>query len=78
MRSGAAGAIEAAFCWLTLDRHPAGRLPPHLWDGVVDPALPRSAWSRRATRLGQRRRAVVTSNSFAFGGSNVALVLERA
>ncbi|MEI6987602.1 MAG: beta-ketoacyl-[acyl-carrier-protein] synthase family protein, partial [Rhodospirillaceae bacterium] len=39
---GAAGACEAAFLWLTL--HPAfneaGLLPPHLWDGVADPALP--------------------------------------
>lgn len=31
---GAAGALEAAFCWLTLSEHnPEALLPPHLWDG---------------------------------------------
>jgi 3-oxoacyl-[acyl-carrier-protein] synthase-1 len=38
---GAAGAVEAAFCWLAMqDDNPAGKLPPHLWDGAQDPALP--------------------------------------
>ncbi|HKA16384.1 MAG TPA: beta-ketoacyl-ACP synthase, partial [Myxococcota bacterium] len=39
---GAAGAIEAAFCWLVLDRAGAGALslPPHWWDGECDPELP--------------------------------------
>src|SRR6516164_8058165 len=38
---GAAGAIEAAFCWLVLaERHgDALALPPHVWDGARDPAL---------------------------------------
>jgi 3-oxoacyl-[acyl-carrier-protein] synthase-1 len=31
---GAAGALEAAFCWLSLSGHnPQGLLPPHAWDG---------------------------------------------
>src|SRR5690606_23823073 len=34
----AAGAIEALFCWLLLQRSDA-RLPPHVWDGEADPAL---------------------------------------
>ena len=39
---GAAGACEAAFLWLTLhpDHNPQGRLPPHVWDGAADPAIP--------------------------------------
>ena len=38
---GAAGALEAAFCWLSLSRlNPDQQLPPHRWDGEADPALP--------------------------------------
>jgi 3-oxoacyl-[acyl-carrier-protein] synthase-1 len=38
---GAAGAVEAAFCWLAMqDDNDEGLLPPHLWDGERDPALP--------------------------------------
>src|SRR5258706_15826094 len=38
---GAAGAIEAAFCWLVLAERRGGELalPPHVWDGARDPAL---------------------------------------
>lgn len=73
---GAAGAIEAALCWLTLT-DPAGRLPPHLYDGAADPELAPLNLVAAGTRLGAPPAAVV-STSFAFGGSNVALVLERA
>ncbi|MDE2406763.1 MAG: beta-ketoacyl-ACP synthase [Xanthomonadaceae bacterium] len=71
---GAAGAIEAGLCWLTLARNPQQRLPPHWWDGVADPALPALdlvAPGRRATAP----LRYVMSQSFAFGGSNAALVL---
>jgi 3-oxoacyl-[acyl-carrier-protein] synthase-1 len=73
---GAAGAIEAAFCWLTLTDS-GGRLPPHLYDGANDPELPALNLVAPGTRLGQPPPAILTT-SFAFGGSNVALVLERA
>jgi len=73
---GAAGAIEAAFCWLALT-DPAGRLPPHLYDGATDPELAPLALVAAGTRLGAPPAAAVTT-SFAFGGSNAALVLERA
>ena len=36
----AAGAVEAAVCWHTLVDNPAGRLPPHWWDGERDADLP--------------------------------------
>ncbi|WP_372395057.1 beta-ketoacyl-[acyl-carrier-protein] synthase family protein [Azospirillum sp. HJ39] len=75
---GAAGACEAAFLWLTLhpDTNPDGLLPPHLWDGAADPALPPLALTRPGDRLaGKEDRAAILSNSFAFGGSNVALIL---
>jgi 3-oxoacyl-[acyl-carrier-protein] synthase-1 len=77
---GAAAACEAAFLWLTL--HPEyntdGRLPPHLWDGEADPSIPPLALADVGTRLPRDMgRVAMLSNSFAFGGSNVALVLAR-
>lgn len=75
---GAAGAVEAALCWLAMqDDNPEGRLPPHLWDGVVDPTLPSLNVVTPGTRLGRPLRYAL-SNSFAFGGSNATLLFGRA
>jgi 3-oxoacyl-[acyl-carrier-protein] synthase I len=74
---GAAGALEAAFCWLTLTDNPAGLLPPHWWDGEPDPALPALALVPADYSLGRPPRYAL-SNSFGFGGSNAALLLGRA
>jgi len=77
---GAAGACEAAFLWLTLSRtwNAERRLPPHVWDGVTDPAIPKLAFVERTTRFAARRGGeAMLSSSFAFGGSNTALVLAR-
>ena len=74
---GAAGAVEAAFCWLAMqDDNPEGRLPPHLWDGDADPALPALNVAQPGARLGRPIRWAL-SNSFAFGGSNATLVFGR-
>lgn len=74
---GAAGAVEAAFCWLAMqDDNPAGTLPPHLWDGVPDPALPALNVAQPGAKLGRPIRYAL-SNSFAFGGSNAALLFGR-
>lgn len=74
---GAAGAVEAAFCWLAMqDDNPEGQLPPHLWDGVPDPELPRLNVAAPGARLGRPIRYAL-SNSFAFGGSNATLVFGR-
>jgi 3-oxoacyl-[acyl-carrier-protein] synthase-1 len=74
---GAAGAIEAGLCWLAMqDDNPAGKLPPHLWDGVADPALPTLNVAEPGASLGRPLRWVF-SNSFAFGGANATLVLGR-
>lgn len=74
---GAAGAIEAALCWLTMQNENAtGKLPVHLWDGARDPALPVLQLATAASSLGHPPRLVL-SNSFAFGGANVTLVLGR-
>lgn len=73
---GAAGALEAALCWLTLVDNRDGLLPPHWWDGAADPALAPLALVTPGARLG-RPLDYALSNSFAFGGSNAALVLGR-
>jgi 3-oxoacyl-[acyl-carrier-protein] synthase I len=74
---GAAGAIEAGLCWLAMqDENPRGKLPPHLWDGAVDPNLPKLNVVKRGDSLGRPLRRAL-SNSFAFGGANATLVLER-
>ena len=74
---GAAGAVEAAFCWLAMqDDNPEGMLPPHLWDGVQDPLLPVLNVAAPGARLGRPIRYAL-SNSFAFGGSNASLVFGR-
>lgn len=70
---GAAGAIEAALCWLSLT-DAAGRLPGHWWDGVGDAALPRIHLVPPGSGHGRSLRHALTQN-FAFGGSNAALVL---
>ena len=74
---GAAGAIEAALCWLMLARNPQHRLLPQLWDGVPDPALPPLRFAATGERAAAPLR-FVASHSFAFGGSNAALLLGAA
>ncbi|MDQ7996035.1 MAG: beta-ketoacyl-ACP synthase [Luteibacter sp.] len=73
---GAAGALEAAFCWLALTD--AGRrLPPHVWDGGTDPALPPLHFTTVGDRSPAGTRHLM-SNSFAFGGNNASLILADA
>ncbi|RQO55863.1 beta-ketoacyl-[acyl-carrier-protein] synthase II [Paucibacter sp. KBW04] len=71
---GAAGALEAALCYLSLTENKQGLLPPHWWDGQADPELPALNLVQPGQALGRPLRAAM-SNSFAFGGSNAALVL---
>ena len=68
---GAAGAIEAALCWLALRRGVG--MPPHAVEGI-DRSLapfpvPSVGDSHGLTRA--------LSNSFAFGGSNASVILGR-
>jgi 3-oxoacyl-[acyl-carrier-protein] synthase-1 len=73
----AAGAIEAAVAWLTLVDNPRGLLPPHRWDGERDPELAALRVVSPGETLGRAPRDVL-SNSFAFGGSNAALLISTA
>ena len=77
---GATGGCEAAFLWLTLNPaiNPAGLLPPHLWDGEADPAIPRLNLIDVGTRMPNSDQVAMLSNTFGFGGSNAALVIGRA
>ena len=77
---GAAGACEAAFLWLTLNPawNAGRRLPPHVWDGAADPSIPPLALVAPGTCFSAEPGGeAMLSNSFAFGGSNAALVLAR-
>jgi 3-oxoacyl-[acyl-carrier-protein] synthase-1 len=75
---GAAGALELALCWMTLSAaagaETAAPLPLHCWDGQADDAIPALNIVTGETRAKPR---VCMSNSFAFGGCNVSLIIGR-
>ncbi|RYY73879.1 MAG: beta-ketoacyl-ACP synthase [Gammaproteobacteria bacterium] len=71
---GAAGALEAVFCYLALMRTD-GKLPRTLWDGVIDPQL--ASLTKLGAASADRPLQYAMSNSFAFGGNNISLILER-
>ncbi|WP_160105262.1 beta-ketoacyl-[acyl-carrier-protein] synthase family protein [Pseudomonas izuensis] len=76
---GAAGALEAAFCWLSLSAgNPEHALAPHVWDGQPDPELPALNWVTPTDRLASTGPRYLMSNSFAFGGNNVSLIIGDA
>lgn len=76
---GAAGALEAAFCWLALsDHNPARLLPPHRWDGQQDAELPRMKLIAAGTTMAAAGPRRMMTNSFAFGGNNISLILGDA
>jgi len=66
---GAAGALEAAICWMVLTEKRG--LPIHCWDGVRDEEIPVFP----GVADGQKAPSICMSNSFAFGGCNVSLIL---
>jgi 3-oxoacyl-[acyl-carrier-protein] synthase-1 len=68
---GAAGALEAAICWMVLTEQKG--IPVHCWDGVHDEEIPVSPCETAF----QKAPSICMSNSFAFGGCNVSLILGR-
>lgn len=73
---GAAGAMELGFCCLVLsDMNPEGLLPVHCYDGEFDPDIPAIRLVKKGDSCKGIRRA--QSNSFAFGGCNVSLIVEK-
>ena len=69
---GAAGALEAAICALTVQH---GVIPPTINQFTPDPACDLDSAPGRAV---QRAVDVALSNSFGFGGHNVTLAVRRA
>ena len=76
---GAAGAMEVGFCWLALKQFTGDSiaLPPHHWDGVADENLPQLNLVGRDSSIKRNGSAHFLSNSFAFGGSNCAVLIGR-
>lgn len=76
---GAAGALEAAFCCLSL-QDDSGFMPAHLFDGVIDDELPAVHLVKPLEKLSPNAKGerVALSNSFAFGGCNVTLVISSS
>lgn len=73
---GAAGAVEAAILWGTIDRklNPNGKLSAQLWDQQRDDALPLINITDAQSRW-QTTPRIGASSSFAFGGNNTVLIL---
>ena len=72
---GAAGALETAVCWMVLKEQKG--LPVHCWDGERDEDFP--SLHVVSLSMNEKPASVQTSicmtNSFAFGGCNVSLVI---
>lgn len=74
---GAAAAMELGFCWLLLNREDEdGSLIPNINEDKVDCALMPLNLVAKGDKLG-RRIDTCQSNSFAFGGSNLSIVIAR-
>ncbi len=67
---GASGIIETILCLETLSH---GVLPPHVWDGERDPEIPSLSFVEKGREYPAPRYCM--SNSFAFGGNNVSVVV---
>jgi 3-oxoacyl-[acyl-carrier-protein] synthase-1 len=75
---GAAAALELGFCWLLLTSNDEqGALIPNINDDELDDTLAAINLVKKGNKLG-RKINTCQSNSFAFGGSNLSIVVARA
>jgi 3-oxoacyl-[acyl-carrier-protein] synthase-1 len=69
--------LELGFCWLLLNGNDAqGALIPNCNDDELDHNLPALNLVEKGRCLG-RKINVCQSNSFAFGGNNLSLIIAR-
>ena len=73
---GAAAALELGFCWMLLAENEHGALIPNINDDESDTALAPLNLVKKGESLG-RSINVCQSNSFAFGGNNLSIVIAR-
>jgi 3-oxoacyl-[acyl-carrier-protein] synthase-1 len=74
---GAAAALELGICWMLLtDSDAQGALVPNINDDKIDERLPPLQYVQQGQTLGRPVRTC-QSNSFAFGGNNVSIVMTR-
>lgn len=74
---GASAALELGICWQLLclnEKHCF--LPPNTNDDELDPTLPLLNFIQQGQKSADRVNACL-SNSFAFGGNNISIVVER-
>jgi len=75
---GAAAALELGICWMLLTENDAqGLLIPNINDDVIDKNLPALNYVKQGQKLGQAIN-FCQSNSFAFGGNNISLIVARS
>ena len=70
---GAAGSLEFAACFLAIEKQ---SLPIHLNDGVQDPSMPELNLVKKSETNAKIEKCM--SNSFAFGGCNVSLIIGKS
>jgi 3-oxoacyl-[acyl-carrier-protein] synthase-1 len=79
---GAAGATEVGLCWLLLsddqvsDVKGTHSYAPQVWDNVIDEKIP----ALKLVAIGDKKTSPIRhclSNSFAFGGNNVSVLIGR-
>lgn len=74
---GTAAALELGLCWLLLTENEQQDLIPNINDDRLDPTIPPLHLVNRGERLSYSIQHC-QSNSFAFGGSNVSIVISKA
>lgn len=74
---GASAALELGICWLLLTQpDKQGLLMPNINDDLLDGTLPALNYVKLGQTLGRHIKQC-QSNSFAFGGNNISIIISR-
>ncbi len=74
---GAAAALELGFCWMLLAENENGYLIPNINDDEPDNSLSPLHLIEKGENIGARLQ-LCQSNSFAFGGNNVSIIIAKS